>query len=458
MSISSDFKNAVSDPKAVLKNYFAQRVVYPWELPSIMRKHIYTGVMGSLYYNLIGGIFFIYFGNVLGMSRFEWGVMGAVSSFVLASQLLSAILTERLGRRKFIWFTSALLGRTMRIVGTLVALWLWRTGWPSPQLFLIAVVVASNFFDAIASPPWYSWLADIIPERQQGRFWGRRSAWIAFGIVCAVIPAGYLMDIAPGDWKMAAATGIFVVAGVLGIVDLFIHGTLPEPALVMPEQKEVASRLLAPLVDKEFRPWMVFNLCWTFGMTLGGALATLYFLDELGVKSNFLGGTIVLTALPLVGSIITGTWSGKLVDRIGTKPVLFWGHMFWGILPLFWMVSSPRSALWLLGISSVVGGTSSTAATTAANKIMTRLPAPEDRAMYVAVSSCLGSLAGGLGVLTAGWILELVGDRSWPIAGWPLTAFQIIFVSSLVLRLSCALFLIKPIKELNAESATTPAA
>ncbi len=447
MSITSEIKNSLSHPKDAIRHYFSQRVVYPWELPSIMRKHIYTGAMGSIYFTLMGGIFFIYFGNAVGISRFQWGLMGGISSFLLASQIFSALITERLGRRKAIWFAAGVAGRAIRVVGIFATLAMWHYGMRNVAVFLITVICVSNFFDAIAAPPWLSWLADIIPERQQGGFWGKRSAWIAASVVCMVIPAGFLMDRAPEAWKLRAAALIFGVAGILGILDMIIHGTLPEPVLAKPYEDNVRARLLSPIKDRKFRPWIVFNMCWTFSMTLGGALATLYFLDELGIQNNFLGGTIVLSALPLVGSIITGRWSGKLVDKAGTKRVLFWGHIFWGTLPFFWLVSSSSTALYILAFSSVLGGTSSTAATNAANKIITRLPSQEDRAMYVAVSSCLGNLAGGLGVLTAGTVLRVMGDWSWTGGGVSLSAFKLIFIGSLVLRLSSALFLIRRIKE-----------
>jgi len=447
MSLGSDLRNTFSHPKDALRNYFAQRVVYAWEVPSIMRKHIYTGAMGSIYFTLMGGLFFVYFGNSIGMSRFQWGLMGGIASFALASQIASALMTERLGKRKLIWFWAAFAGRALRVAGILFALALWHRGHAHASWVLMFVVAASNFFDAFAGPPWLSWLADIIPERQHGRFWGRRSAWIALANVCVLVPAGFFMDRSPEEWKVATATIIFMAAGVIGLLDLVIHGTLPEPELLLPKENHVRARLTAPLFDREFRPWLVFNLCWTFSMTLGGSLATLYFLDELGIKRNFLGGTIVLSALPLVGSIITGRWSGKLVDKAGTKRVLYWGHIFWGTLPFFWLVSSPGTALWILTISSVLGGTSSTAASNAANKIITRLPAAENRAMYVAVSACLGSLAGGVAVLTAGTVLKVLGDWQWEVFGWPVTAFKIIFISSLVLRLTSALTLIGRINE-----------
>ncbi len=432
--------------RRAVRKYFRQRVVYPWELPSIMRKHIYTGAMGNIYFTLITGIFFIYYGNSVGMTPFHWGLMGGVSSFILTSQIISAILTERFGRRKLIWFVTAMAGRIARVAAILASMVLWRAGFPHAVAVLIGGVWLSNLFDALASPPWMSWLADIIPAREHGGFWGRRSAWIALSLVCTIVPAGYLMDRMPEDYKAGTAVAIFFAAGVLGIVDLVIHGTLPEPQAVTTGPAPLKERLLAPVLDRGYRPWLIFNGAWTFSMSLGGSLGTLYFLNELGIKKNFLGGTIVLASLPLVGSLMSSAWSGRLVDRFGPRRILWWGHLFWAMLPAFWLFATPSTALLWLGWSSLQGGLSSTAAVNAANKLITRYPKPEDRAIYVAVSSCIGNVAAGLGALTAGTTIRLLGEAPFDLFGLDVSAFHLLFVASLCLRSTSALTLIRRIK------------
>lgn len=447
MDLMSVANQPLEKSRQIVRSYFARRVVYPWELPSIMRKHIYTGAMGNIYFNLISGIFFIYYGNAVGMSRFQWGLMGAVSSFVLTAQLVSAVLTERLGTRKLLWFTAAVLGRVSRIAAIVLSLLLWRAGVSHPEIVLMFGIWFSNFFDALAAPPWMSWLADIIPARDHGGFWGRRSAWIAFSMVCVVVPSGYLMDRMPEEHKVTTAVAIFAAAALLGILDLVIHGTLPEPELARPPESPLFARLAAPFRDWRFRPWLVFNFAWTFSMTLGGSLATLYFLTELGIEKNFLGGTIVLASLPLVGGMLSARWSGRLVDRVGPRRVLYWGHLFWAMLPAFWLVATPATALAWLGWSSLQGGMSSTAAVNAANKLITRLPCAEDRAMYVAVSSCLGNVAAGLGALLAGTTLKVFGEWTGGFFGVEIGAFHLLFVASLVLRMTTANLLTKRIED-----------
>ena len=114
--------------KAAVERNFRQRLVYAWELPSIMRKHIYTGAMGGTYFTLVTGIVFVYFGNAVGMTPLLWGLMGGIASWVLAGQILSAVVTQRLGHRKLLWFVSALAERIVRLIGILVAYWLWHEG------------------------------------------------------------------------------------------------------------------------------------------------------------------------------------------------------------------------------------------------------------------------------------------------------------------------------------------
>jgi MFS family permease len=449
MSTSAENEASAAQTEPARWGYFVQRVILPFELPSIMRKHIFTGALGNIWFSLIGGIFFVYFGTAIGLSSFQWGLMSAISAWLIAAQLVSAVVTQRTGKRKLIWFIFAVCERGMRLVAILAALWLWQEGIPHAAIVLIVGICLSNFLGTMSTPPWMSWLADIIPEHQHGTFWGRREGWIALSVLAVALPAGFLVDRFPPNNKIHIVTLIFIGATIVGLMDLVIHGTIPEPAMAMPERNHFMGHVLEPLRDCNFRPWLVFTACWNYAVYLGGSLATIYFLDGLRLKENFLGSSIAITAFSLLGSLFLSRWSGKLVDRIGTKRVLLWGHILWGSLPALWLFATPRTALLWIGLSNLVGGSSCSAATTATNKLVTRLPPPEHRAMYVAVSSSLGSLAGGLGVLTAGIILRQFGDWSYTTCGLTIVGFHFVFLLSLCLRLTSAIWLIPRIGNLG---------
>lgn len=412
-----------------------------------MRKHIYTGAMGNIWGSLVTGLFFVVFGNAVGMTPFLWGVLSGVSSFALVGQLFSSWLTQRVGRRKLVWFVNALVARVVRMVTILMALWLARAGSPHAATVLIVGTVLCNLFGALATPPWLSWLADLIPERQHGGFWGRRSSWIDAAVGLTVIPASLLIDRVPEAWKTPALVALFLVGTAVGIVDLLIHNTLPEPPLVPPKKQHYLRHLMAPLRDRGFRPWLTFSFCWTFAMTLGGALSLVFFTQNLGMDKNLLGGNLVLTIIPIIGGILVGSKSGKMVDKLGAKPVLWWGHLFWAILPALWIFVTPATAMIWLAVQGIIAGTASRAAATAANKLVTRFPAPQDVAMYSAISACVASVAAGCGCLASGYFLRLVGDWQFHALGWTFIGFHVLFLLSLILRLASALWLIKPIRD-----------
>jgi hypothetical protein len=291
-----------------------------------------------------------------------------------------------------------------------------------------------------------SWLADIIPSEHHGRFMGRRSAWIARASLLVILPMGLMLDKVSEDTKMPALMLVFAAGFLIGAVDLLIHRTIPEPPMVVPPRRRFWQEALAPLRDERFRPWLVFNAVWTFSMTLGGSLAAVYFVEDLGIKRNFLGGGIVLIIFPLVGSMAGARALGAMVDRYGVKRMLLVGHLMWAVLPIFWVGATPHTALWWLAASSLIGGVASTTSLTAAGKLVTRLPPAGHVPMYVAVSTCVGALAGSCGPALAGVILHCTRETTWQIGSVTAVGFHVLFALSLVLRLSATL-LIRRISE-----------
>jgi len=411
-----------------------------------MRKHIITGAMGTIYFVLVVSMYLVPFGTKIGIQYWQWGMLSAATSFVLVLELLSAYLVSRTGNRRSLWFFTALAGRLVRglaIAGAFVLLGF--SGSLSRAVFLLLLIGASCF-EAIADPPWFSWFADIIPQKVHGRFWGRRNAWIAVANLLVVVPIGYAMDRASGDAAMTGLMAVFSFGLLLGMLDVFIHRTIPEPPMAMPPRRRFWHEVKLPLIDPNFRPWLVFNAFWMFSMMLGGSLATVYFMNDLKISSNYTGGSLVLIVLPLMLTVLTGKLLGRMVDTSGVKRTLLWGYALWAVIPLFWIPATPATALFWLGLGAVASGIGPMAGTTASLKLITRQPPTGHVAMYVAVSTCTGALAGGFGPLVGGFVLQALKGASWHVGGLTIIGFHILFIASFLLR-SCALLAIRHIPE-----------
>jgi hypothetical protein len=295
------------------------------------------------------------------------------------------------------------------------------------------------------APPWMSWMADVIPEDHHGAFWGRRTAWIALSVIATTVPAALLIDKVPADQKINAMLAVFVFATIVGLLDLIIHGSIPEPTPAASQGQKFTHEILKPIQDHKFRRWLVFHACWSFGLYLGGSLYIPFALKDMGLNNNLLGGTLAITCLGFAGGL-TGGWTGKLVDRLGVKRIILWGHLVWAFLPAMWLMATPETALYWLGAGSLISGVACSAANTAANKLVTRVPPPELRAVYVAVSSSVGSLCGGCGAITAGFIMYAFGQSVVITPIGALGGFQVLFLISLCLRISSTAFLIRRIR------------
>ncbi|MHC4481851.1 MAG: hypothetical protein ACYS1C_12915, partial [Planctomycetota bacterium] len=69
-------------------------MVYPWELPSIMRKLILTGAMGTVYFALMSGMFLVAFGNGVGLKARHWGIRPSAPSSAAPSLPVPAAYTD----------------------------------------------------------------------------------------------------------------------------------------------------------------------------------------------------------------------------------------------------------------------------------------------------------------------------------------------------------------------------
>jgi MFS family permease len=435
------------EPPAERSSIFERRSIEAWELPWIMRRHIITGCLGTVWGTVSTGLLFTVFGNTVGMSRFQWGLLGAVGAWVVLMQPVGALLASRWGCRKRVWFWFALGERLLRLLAIAGAFLAWRAGLPSAWAFLVALVSLSAASGNLAAPVWWGWLATIIPRQMQGTFWGRRDTWTSIAVIVVILPVTFLLDRIPESVKPVAVLSALAAAGVVGILDILLHAVIPEPPMRDERRAGSLDRVMKPVRDRRFRPWLVFIAAWSFGMSLGGSLCSLYFLDNLGLRENLLGGTIALNAVGLLGSILSARRMGRMVDRWGSRRVLLIGHLGWSLLPAIWLFATPRTAVFWLSLQSVVSGIFATAGTNAGLKLVTRFPPPEQAPMYMAVSSSTANLANGLGALVAGVFLQVMGGWTASVGRLTLSAFPVLFAVSFVLRFASTLVLAPRVRE-----------
>jgi MFS family permease len=420
--------------------FIGGHVPFPFRNPALMWRHIYTGAMGSIYFSVVTGLILTAYGDALGLSYRSWGILSGFASFAIVFQLLGAHISARRGERKGVWFICAMGERLARGGAIVAAFYLARTSVLAASAALVFFMALSSALGAMATPPWFSWLADLMPESEQGSFLGRREGWVSLATVAVLVPSAMFVDHFRGsEGGLPVYLAVFAFALLLGYVDLFIHRTIPEPPLRKVPRRRLWPEALRVLRDRGFRPWLVFSCAWNFAMSLGAALSGVFFVEGVFRDGIFLG-VAVLQAVPLIAQMLTSRYTGRLVDRLGTRRTILLGHSVWAVLIVPWLfIEGTTSAAVIVSIANLVGMPAVSAALNAGTKYVTRFPCPEDRGIYYAISSSASGIAAGLGGIAAGEALELMRGMSFAVGGCVFGGFQVVFAASTVLRLVAVL-------------------
>jgi MFS family permease len=181
----------------------------------------------------------------------------------------------------------------------------------------------------------------------------------------------------------------------------------------------------------------------TFSVGYIGQFIWLY-LFEVAEMSNT-RANVMLVVMPLVTLFIFNPVWGRLIDRLGCKPVLIIAGLSIVHGSLAWVFITKDQ--WVVGYLAIILATAAWPGIELANfNIMLRLSdryaGKPERSGYVAVNSLFGALAGVLSGLFGGAVAEAFKDWHGSLFGWPLTYHGLLFLISGGLRLAALGWLI----------------
>jgi len=366
------------------------------ELPWMMRRNIWTGVLGSLFYTYMGsGIYFTAFSREMGMERYQFGILSALIALAAPLMLLSSAIEERCGQRKYPWFVLASASRAC-FAPFLMAFLVPLRPWHIITLCVLATALAN-----MAGPIWYSWTWGYIPSDIFGRFWARRTFWITLVGLAFGLLFGALINRAPQHYKLEAITFVFAVLFAFGFIDLIFHRKIPESPRHRGEHRTLA-KMMNTLKNAQFRTWMLALTIWTFCVSIAGPFCVPYMMYDLGYQEKFLAATVITIVVPSIASLVTLNLWGKIADLWDPRKLVAICYACWASIPLFYHLATPQNANLMIGISWLLAGIFPAGVSVATPLITSKL-AGDDKTMpvamltvVIAIGRVLGSALGTL--------------------------------------------------------------
>ncbi len=399
-----------------------------------LRASTIDSAFAALYTITTTGILLSNFLVDLHASPVAIGMLASIPMLVNLIQPVGAYLSERVTSRFHYSMRTNSLGRLAWII---LLLGIVAFSWGlvnSDQLVVLTlgILLVSNLSAGLGSASWLSWMAQIVPRKLRGRFFGIRNSVASLTNLICVPLAGLVIS----KWYGGSIQGygVVVFVGILsGILSLgcqyFQLDINPQQQNALPDKISEKKAILIEAIDRElpntenteiksdsnsgksifkdfnFLMFMLYLGLWTFAVNLSAPFFNYYLLDTLDID---------VTWVTIYGSLRSGAnllmlifW-GKLTDKIGNRPILFFVGIVLAVTPLLWLlVGNTQLDIWLwLPLLHILLGVTWAGIDLCNNNIQLAVAPARHQAIYFANAAAVAGVSGALGTTIGGFVTQ----------------------------------------------------
>lgn len=377
----------------------------PVVTPAALAAGEHALVMDAAWASLTGafysGVILVAFALALGANPMQIGLLAAIPFAAQASQLPATLLIERIRQRRKIGVLVITAARVLILLLAVLAVL------PDPGvglMLLIGAQVVISVLHSVGACAVNSWLHQLIPRDDLGRFFSRRLLWGTTVACAGTLAAGAIIDHLPLANPLHPYAVAFVIAGFAGFVSSRYLAQAPEPTMAPAEQmRSLRSLLLTPFKDGGFRKLLIFLAAWNIASNLAAPFFAVYLIRQQGYPLTTVTGLWVTSQ---VANALTIYLWGRLSDRLSNKAILAVA------LPAYFTctfalvfgdaVQGKLLQVSLLALIHVVMGIASGGIGLAMGNLGLKLAPQGQGTSYLASIGLVSALAGGLAPLVAG--------------------------------------------------------
>lgn len=397
------------------------------------------GTFATIHIVLTSGAFLTGYALMLGANAFQIGILAAIPFIAQIFQILSAILVEKVRKRKNISLLAVVLSREVWIFLIFLPFVSFIPKQGKIVAFLI-VIAFSSVFGVIAANAWLSWMSDMVPERIRGRYFGVRNSILAFTTMVTTVIGSIILDHfrATNREEDGFATLITIAAIAAGIAG-FLLAKQPEPPMTGKLSKSILTAILSPLQDRYFRKILAFFFVWNAAVGFAAPFFSVHMIKNLNMSYTLIS---FYSIVPTGISILANRYWGKLLDRFGTKSTLLLNAFAIAFIPLIWLFPRKDFLLPLWFEAPFSGLTWAGFNLAAFNVPMTASPRI-GRPYFLALFAIVTGIGFFIASILGGYIAQFLSNWHWHLDGITLINLHLIFALSAIGRLMSAFILLK---------------
>jgi len=294
------------------------------------------------------------FALALGSSSFQIGFLSSISSIIgPLFQLSSRHLMEKTTRKRIVLVTvllQALMWIPIILLGAMYYFGFWMNFLPILLIIFYALLIG---FGAVAYPSWFSWMGDLVPENQRGKYFSRRNKITGAVLIVSMIIAGFALDyFKTKGIVLVGFTILFSIGLFVRLYSLLLLKKHYLPELKLKKGYYISFTQFLKLIPKtNFGRFTLYIGVIHIAVMISSPFIAVYILQEL--KFNYVWFTLLTISQSVFVLVFLKFW-GKVGDRFGNRIIIYICGILISAVPILWMLST--SKVYLLLVPGIIGG------------------------------------------------------------------------------------------------------
>ncbi|OGN94628.1 MAG: hypothetical protein A2Y89_05315 [Chloroflexi bacterium RBG_13_51_18] len=375
----------------------------------------------------------------LNATTTQIGLLSSIPNFTMAiAQLAAPDLSMRAGSRKGLILPLVFMHALMFIPILLVPYFFQV----SAVWWLMGFVTVSVVLGALGNPAWGSMMADLVPIRVRGRYFGSRGRITGFITLVFSFVAGGILQLFTGAIFTGYAV-LFAGATVFRLLSFFFLSRMYEPVQAKGKEKGPGLfDMIRKIGSSNLGRFMVYFSLIDFGACISAPFFAVFMLRDLSF--SYITYVIIGSSASISSLLFLPFW-GRRADSAGNLKIIRIVSMIIPIVPLLWLVSS--NVFYLIAANAASGFVWSGFFLAGIN-FAYDASEPENRTKQLAVFGAIDGIACCIGALIGGYVAPHLPE----LFGYQL---RTLFAISGVLRGVVVLLLMRKITEVRRVSAVS---
>lgn len=385
-------------------------------------------------YIMVGSVMMVYLKR-LGASATILSIANSFIYFLDILQIIGARYVEKIGYRKFV--VTALSVRAVFVFATACVMLVTMENMTRIHILLV-VLFCFNTVRSISLCGVLPWMTHIVPANLRGKFVSRDQMCIGIGMVMMSLVVSFyfqyfthMKDFAP----------IYFTAFLLTILSLFFLRRTPDAILEKKHEKHSPTPWRKIFGHAPFRNLLIYNFVLFFSAA-GGMVFWVPFFKDLCHASDF--QTLMTGVLYGIAAIPSLFYFGKIIDRVGSRPMLAMANVILIIHFAGWLLVAAKILPFnwpMLFWQQFTAGVCFPLFNTANTRMAMMLTPSDERSHFLAMFNVVKSLTlGGAPIL---WGLLIDRMMTWQgtyIGAWHWNAYSVFYTGLVFIVLIAFLF------------------